>query len=143
MVADGAACGVDEGAGEIEADLMSPVVAQRGQALDGDAVEGGGRRVVVQDRAGELAVEAVHVAGEFGEAEIDQAMQLAHAIAEVLQQPLAQAHELAQLLGRRIGQAGGRRALLGGEAGDAERIDGVGLGALEILGWRSGGCAAD
>ena len=131
VVADRAAGGVDERAGELEADLVAPVVAQGGQALDRDAVEGGGGGIVVQDGAGELAVEAADVAGELGEAEIDQAVQLAHAIAEVLQQPVAQAHQLAQLLGGRVGQAGGRGTLLGGEAGDAERVDGVGLGALE------------
>ena len=96
-------------------------------------MEGLGSRIVDQDGAGELAVEAAHIAGEFGEAEIDQAVQLPHAIAEVLQQPLPQAHQFAQLFGRGIGQPGGRGLFLGGEAGEAERINGIGLGALQIL----------
>ena len=97
-------------------------------------MKGCGGRVVVQDGAGQLAVEAVDVASEFREAQIDQAMQLAHAIAEVLQQPLAQVHQLAQLLGYGVGNASARRPFLRCEPGDAKRVDGVGLGALEILG---------
>ena len=41
-------------------------------------------------------------------------------------------HQFAQFLGEGIGHGRGRGALLGGEAGDAEGVDGVGLGALEI-----------
>ena len=45
---------------------------------------------------GEHAVEAADVAGELGEAEVDQAVQLAHPVVEVLAQPVAVADELAQ-----------------------------------------------
>ena len=88
----------------------------------------------MQDRAGQFAVETAHVAGEFGEAEVDQAMQLAHAITEILQQPLAQTHPRAQLVGGRIGQLCGQWVFLGGEAGDAQRVDGISLSAFEVLG---------
>ena len=62
----------------------------------------------MQDGAGQFAVEAMDVAGEFGKAEIDQAVELAQPIAEVLQQPLAQANQFAQLLGGGVGQRRGR-----------------------------------
>jgi hypothetical protein len=67
-------------------------------------------------------------------------VQLPGAVAEVLHEPVAQPDELAQVLGRGLGQPRRRRPLLGGEAGDAERVDRVGLGAFEVLaGEASGG----
>ncbi len=60
-------------------------------------------------------------------------MELADAIAEVLDQTISQPDEFAQLLGRAVGQAAGRRPLLSPKAGQAEGIDGIRLGALQIF----------
>jgi hypothetical protein len=60
-------------------------------------------------------------------------MELAHTVTEVLAQPIAKPDELAQFLGRSIGQPAGRRAFLRGEARNPHRIDGIGLGALQVL----------
>ena len=57
----------------------------------------------------------VHMARELGEAEIDEPVELAHAVTKILDQAIAEPHELAQLLGGPIRQAARRRALLGGE----------------------------
>jgi hypothetical protein len=133
MVADRTLGRVDEQAGELGTHWVSAVVAQFGEAFDRHAAEGGGGGIVMEDCAGQFAVEAFDVAGELGEAEVDQAVKLAHAITEVLHQPVTQANELAQLLGGGVGQPRGRGALLCGEAGDAQGVDGVGLGALQIL----------
>ncbi len=133
MVADRTLGRVDAQAGELGTHWVSAVVAQFGEAFDRHAAEGGGGGIVMEDCAGQFAVEAFDVAGELGEAEVDQAVKLAHAITEVLHQSVTQANELAQLLGGGVGQPRGRGALLCGEAGDAQGVDGVGLGALQIL----------
>ena len=73
------------------------------------------------------------MAGELGEAEIDQAMELTDTVAEVGDQAVAMADQFAQLVGGGIRQPGRGRPLLGAETGNAERVDGVGLGALQIL----------
>ncbi len=112
--------------------MMAAVVAQGRQSPHRHAAECCCGGVVTQDGTGQFAVEGAHVAGEFGEAEIDQAVQVPHAIDEILQQALAQLHQFAQFLGEGVGQGRGRWALLGGEAGDGDGVDGVGLGALEI-----------
>src|SRR3984893_9349097 len=66
-------------------------------------------------------------------------MKLAHAVAEVLQQPVAQAHHLAQFVEAFLGHLAGRRMFLSREARDAERIDRIGLGAFQFfLGEASG-----
>ncbi|HXU54759.1 MAG TPA: hypothetical protein VN744_04950, partial [Casimicrobiaceae bacterium] len=96
-------------------------------------MEGGRRRIIVQDGRGELGVEAAHIAREFGKSEIDRAMQLAHPIAEVLQQAIAQAYQFAQFFRGGVGQMRGGRALLRGEVRDAECVNGIGLGALQLF----------
>ena len=111
---------------------MPAIVAQGGETAHRQSTEGRGSRIVAQDSDGELAVERTHVAGEFGEAEIDQAVQLPQPIAEVLKQSFAQVHEFAQFLGECIGQRGHRGLLGGGETGDGQGIDGIGFGALQI-----------
>jgi hypothetical protein len=83
------------------------------------------------ERGGEHAVEAADIAGELGEPEIDQPVQLTHPVVEVLAQPVAVADELAQALGGLVVQPGGDGALLEGEAGEPLGVDRVGLGALE------------
>ena len=88
MLSDGAAGGLDEQARQVQADVMVAVVAQGSQPAHRHPAEGGGGGIVAQDGAGQFAVEGAHVAGELGEAEVDQPVQLPHAIAEVLQQPL-------------------------------------------------------
>ena len=125
--------GLDESLGDFLTDLVPAVVAELGEALPGQAEEGLGGRVLVQDGGRQLAVEAVHVAGELREAEVHQAMQLPNAVPEVLHEPVPQPDELAQLQGRPVGQPGRHRPLLSREASDAGRVDGVGLGPLEIL----------
>src|SRR3984893_12811719 len=60
-------------------------------------------------------------------------MKLAHAVAEVLQQPVAQAHHLAQFVEAFLGHLAGRRMFLSREARDAERIDRIGLGAFQFF----------
>ncbi len=143
MASDGVLRRLDQRAGQFRADLVTSVVAQLGEALDRYAVKGGGRGIVMQDGARQFAVQSAHVAGELGEAEVDQAVQLSDAVGEVLGEPVVQADEFAQLLGGGLGQAGGGRALLRREARDTQGIDGVGLGALEILARRTDGCAVD
>ena len=69
--------------------------------------------------------------GEFGEAEIDQAVELANPVVEVLTQPVSMADKFAQALGRRIVQLRGRGTLLEGQPGKPRGIDRVGLGPLE------------
>ena len=132
VLADGGLCGLDQLLGQFGADEVAAVVAQLGQAA---WALRGRRRVrsgIGREQAGgEHAVEAADIAGELGEAEIDQAMQLADAIVEVLAQPVAVTHEFAQGLGDVVVQMGGFGALLEGEAGEALGVDGVGLGALQ------------
>lgn len=60
-------------------------------------------------------------------------MELAPAVAKVLDQAIAEPDELPQLLGRAVGQTGGGWALLGREAGDPQGVDGVGLCAPQVL----------
>jgi hypothetical protein len=60
-------------------------------------------------------------------------MELTDAVPKVLHQPVAQAHQLAQFLGSNVRQARHGWALLGREAGDAQGIDRVGLGPLQVL----------
>ena len=120
---------------------MPTVVAQGGEAAHRYAAEGRRGGVLAQDGDREFAVEGPHMAREFGKAEIDEAVQLPHAIAEVLEQPLAQPDELAQFLGEGIGQGRGGGPLLGREAGDAQGVDSVGLGASSSR-RRSDGSAA-
>ena len=103
-------------------------MARRRGRSAGEGLRGG---ISGEQAGGEHAVEAADVAGELGEAEIDQAMQLADAVVEVLAQPVAMADQLAQGLGDLVVQMGGFGALLEGEAGEAVGVDGVGLGALE------------
>ena len=83
------------------------------------------------------------MAGELGEAEIDQAMELTDTVAEVGDQAVAMADQFAQLVGGGIRQPGHGRALLGAEAGNAQRVDGVGLGARQNPRRQSAGCATD
>ena len=122
--------------GELGADQVAAVVAQLGEPARVGAGEGLGGRVFGEQAGGQHAVEGADVAGELREAEIDQAVELAHAVVEILAQPVAVPDQLAQGLGDRVVQVGGRRALLEGEAGEAGGVDGVGLGPLEAASWK-------
>ena len=73
------------------------------------------------------------MARELGEAEVDEPVQLAQAVADVLHQTIAQPDQLTQLLCGAVGQPRRGGAFLGGEARDAAGVDGVGLGARELL----------
>ena len=84
-----------------------------------------------QQASGEHAVEAADVAGELGESEIDQAMELAHSVVEVLPEAVAVADQLAECLGDLIVQTSGSRPFLESQAREALSVYRVGLGALE------------
>ena len=131
MLADGAAGGIDQLFGQIGADQVPAVVAQFGEAARVGAGEGLGARVLGEQAGGEHAVEAADVAAEFGEDEIDEAMQLAHAVVEVLAQPVAVADQFAQALGDLVVQPGRRGAFFEAETGEAMGVNDVGLGAFE------------
>jgi hypothetical protein len=85
-----------------------------------------------QDRRGALTGEG-NVSFELGKAQTDEAMQLTPAITVVLGEPVEEANELPELIARFVNGRGGGRAFLDGEASDAERIEGVGLGAPQVL----------
>jgi hypothetical protein len=72
------------------------------------------------------------VTSKLREAEVDEAMKLPEAVAEVSDQTVAMADQFAQLVGG-IRQPGHGGTLLGTEAGNTQRVDGIGLGALQIL----------
>jgi hypothetical protein len=76
-------------------------------------------RILGEQAGGELACEGADVAGELGEAEIDEAVELADAVVEVLAEAVAVADQFAQGLGDLVVQADGCGALLEGEAGEA------------------------
>ena len=124
---------LDEAAGQILADPAATVVAQPGQSADSDALEGLGGRELVEHGARQLAVQAADIACELREAQIDETVQLAHPVAEVLHEAVPMMHELSQFVGGLVRQPSRRGLLLGGEAGNALCVDGVGLGPLEIL----------
>ena len=73
--------------------------AQRGQER--------GRWVFGQQAGGEHAVKTADETGELREAEVGQAVQLAHPVAGILAQPVAVADQLAQRFGDLVGQVGG------------------------------------
>ena len=81
------------------ADEVAAVIAQLRQTPGIGTREGLRRGVFGEQRGGQRAVEAADMAGEFGEAEIDQAVELADPVVEVLAQPIAVADEFAQALG--------------------------------------------
>jgi hypothetical protein len=95
--------------------------------------QGARRRIRLQQGDGDLAAEITDVSGQLRKSEIDQAVQLAHAVAEVLDEPIAKAHELAQLPSHRVRQTGGRGPPLGREPRQPEGVDRVGLRAPQVL----------
>jgi hypothetical protein len=62
--------------------------------------------------------------------QINRPVQMAHTIAELLDHLLFEPYQLAQLQQRRLRQLSHRRPLLRRKAGDPDRVNGVGLGAL-------------
>lgn len=131
VLADGAFGSLDQLLGQLGADQVTPVVAKFGEPSRVGASEGLCGWVFGEQAGGEHAVEGADVAGELGEAEIDQAMELADAVVEVLAQPVAVADHLAQALGDLVVQPGRRGALFEAEAGEPVGVDGVGFGAFE------------
>ena len=123
VVADRMLGGLDELSGEFVADQVASVVAQSGQPARRGASEGVRGGIFGQQTGGEHAVEAADVAGELGEAEIDQAMQLADPIVEILPQPVAMADQLAQNLGRLVVQPGWCGPLLECQTREAGGVD--------------------
>lgn len=131
MPADGARGGLDQVLGEFRPDRMPPVAAELRRAARGGAGEGACVRILGEQAGGEHAVGGADVAGELGEAEVDETVELADAVIEALAGPVAVADQFAQVLGDLVVRVGGRRAFLEGEAGRTWGVDGVGLGALE------------
>jgi hypothetical protein len=94
------------------------------------AGEGGRRcwRWVSGEQAGrQHGLEAAHEAGELGKGEIDQAVQLADAVVEILADAIAVPHQLAERLGGLVVQPDGGGPLLEGEVGETLGVDGVGF----------------
>ena len=63
-------------------------------------------------------------------------MELTHPVVEVLPDPVAMADQLAQLLAGDLVVQGGGGPLLHAEAGEADRVDTVGFGAVEVWLWK-------
>jgi hypothetical protein len=136
MLADGAPRGLDQLFGQLGTDHVPAVVAQFGEPARVGAGERLGARVLGEQAGGEHAVEAADVAGEFREDEVDQAMQLAHAVVEVLAQPVAVADQFAQALGDLVVHPGRRRALLEAETGEAMGVVTSVLVRSRLLSWK-------
>ena len=126
VLADGPLCSLHQLPGQVRPDEVPPVIAQLGKPARRGLSEGVGGGILGQQAGGELAVEAANVAGELseiakrfalGEAEVDQTMELAHPVVEVLAQPVAVADQLAQAFGGLVMQMGKGWALLISEAG--------------------------
>ncbi len=131
MLADGAFCGLDQLRGALGSDQVASVVAQLSQPLRsgaGEVVRGG---ALGKECGRQHAVHPAHVAGELREAQVHQAVELAHAVVEVLPDAVTMTDQLAQRLGHGVVQLRGLGSLLEGEAGDAGSVDRVGLGALQ------------
>jgi hypothetical protein len=101
--------------------------------------EGFGARVLLKNRRRQVAIEGADIAGKFREAQIHHAVQLPHLIAEILYKRASQARELFQVLGCGVNEFCSRRLLLSRKAGEAERVDAVGLGLLQLFGRKSAG----
>ena len=74
----------DQRCGELGPDQVAAVVAQLREAARLRADEGLRGGIFSDEAGGEHAVEATNVAGELGKSEVDQAVQLAHLVVEVL-----------------------------------------------------------
>jgi len=105
MLTDRMLGGLDQGMCQVGSDEVSSIIAQPGDAAGCGAGKGMRGGVFGEEAGGEHAVEAANVAGELGKAEIDQTMELANAIIEILAQPVTVADQLPQGLG----PAGSRR----------------------------------
>lgn len=71
------------------------------------------------------------MAGELGKAEVDEAVEPAHAVVEILPDAVALVDEPTQCFGSVVLQPGRGGALLESQARQALRVDGVGLGTLQ------------
>jgi hypothetical protein len=131
--AHGAAGHGDQGSGEVLTHFVAAIVAEGGHATHRDALKAGRGGVFMEQPSRQLAPEIAHMAGELRKPEVYETVQLPHTVTEVLAQPIAEPDELTQFLRRAIGQTAGRRPFLRGEARDPHRIDGVGLGPLQVL----------
>ena len=132
MLTDRMLGGLDQGMCQVGSDEVSSIIAQPGDAAGCGAGKGMRGGVFGEEAGGEHAVEAANVAGELGKAEIDQTMELANAIIEILAQPVTVADQLPQGLGDFVVQMGGGGSLFEGEACKARGIKGIGLGAREV-----------
>ena len=88
VLADRALRRRDQRFGELGPDQVAAVVAQLREATRLRADEGLRGGIFGDEAGGEHAVEATNVAGELGKSEVDQALQLAHPVAEVLPDPV-------------------------------------------------------
>src|SRR5512142_2800208 len=99
MVADRDLGRRDQRRGQLRTDLVDAVVDQLSETSRRSTGKGLRVRVLGQQRAGQHAVQALDVATELRKAEIDQAMELTDAVAEVGDQTVAMADQFAQLVG--------------------------------------------
>src|SRR5713101_3635647 len=90
-------------------------------------------RIARENSRSEFGIEAAHIARELGKGQIDCAMQITHAVTEILHRLLAHVDELTQFLAGLIGEPGRLRSLLRCEPGDAECVNMVSLGSLQFL----------
>lgn len=125
MLADRGRRGGSERLGHLLTDPVTPVIPPVGQPADRNAAEGPGGRVLAQDGRGQRAPEVRDGARELGEAEVDQAVELADPVAEVLDEAIAEVDEFPQFLEGAVRQGRRLRPLLPAEVREAEGIDGV------------------
>lgn len=124
--------GDDPGLDPFRPDLVNPVEDELRHPPRRDVGKGLRDRVLGQKDARRHAVQAPDVACGLWEAEIDHTGELADAVAEVGDQTVAVVDQLPQLVAGRARQPCRGRPLLVRKAGDAERVDGGGVGALQI-----------
>ena len=119
--------------GKLVADSVVTGVNELGQATRTFAGELTGGLAALEQRGGQRARQVTDEAGQLGEAEVDEAVQAIDLLLRLRHELVAQPHQLAQLLRGLVGDGDGRRTLLAKKACDADSVDGVGLGALQVL----------
>ena len=112
---------------------VAAVVTGTGDATWTNVSEGLRRRIRGKDGCDQPEIQAAHVTFELGEPEVDKTVELSYAVAKGMNETIPVSYELTKLFGPRIGWSRDHRSFLSQKTCDAERIDGVGLRALQIL----------
>ena len=112
---------------------VAAIVAELGELVRLWLLEGLRAGVVTEQRGGSLAVEPPDQSGELGEDEVDEAVDLADPIAEVLAESIVEVDEFTEVVEVGVGRRSGLGTLLGAEAGQTDSIGEVGLGPAKIL----------